>query len=235
MNQTGINNWMVYKGYEEQFHDYKLPATDELIGKELKFYFDTDVQAVQQVDDGYRVTTSQGDFGTELLINSAGLNADRIAAMVNVDQYSVYPCRGEYLLLDKSCGDLITGMVYPVPPKVAGVLGVHLTPTVDGNLMIGPSAEFITEREDTRTTTVKLSQLMTEAVFLGLRTVAGIDIVRFDNKFDVRFQKMFAGVLEDFRGKGLLQITPRRCYLTRRGLLLLDTIAAEFVQHIPYD
>jgi glycerol-3-phosphate dehydrogenase len=51
-------------------------------------------------------------------------------------------------------------MVYPVPPKVAGVLGVHLTPTIDGNLMIGPTAEFIDSREDTRTTKEKVQQLI---------------------------------------------------------------------------
>jgi glycerol-3-phosphate dehydrogenase len=51
-------------------------------------------------------------------------------------------------------------MVYPVPPKVAGVLGVHLTPTIDGNVLIGPSAEFINEREDTRTTKEKVQQLI---------------------------------------------------------------------------
>jgi glycerol-3-phosphate dehydrogenase len=51
-------------------------------------------------------------------------------------------------------------MIYPVPPKVAGVLGVHLTPTIDGNILIGPSAEFINNREDLKTTSEKIRQLM---------------------------------------------------------------------------
>jgi glycerol-3-phosphate dehydrogenase len=51
-------------------------------------------------------------------------------------------------------------MVYPVPPKIAGVLGVHLTPTLEGNILIGPSEEFINEREDTRTTKEKAHQLI---------------------------------------------------------------------------
>jgi len=51
-------------------------------------------------------------------------------------------------------------MIYPVPPKVAGVLGVHLTPTLEGNVLIGPSAEFIDKREDLRSTKEKIKQLM---------------------------------------------------------------------------
>jgi glycerol-3-phosphate dehydrogenase len=80
--------------------------------------------------------------------------------MVGLDNYKLYPCRGEYLILDKKCNGLINSMIYPVPPKVAGVLGVHLTPTSSGNIMIGPSAEFIDSREDTRTTKEKAQQLI---------------------------------------------------------------------------
>ena len=123
----------------------------------------TRVLGIKQVNDGFRASTTQGDFYADFVVNSAGLYADRIAAMVGADQYQLYPCRGEYLILDKASGSLINGMVYPVPPKVAGVLGVHLTPTIDGNILIGPSAEFINEREDTRTTEEKIIELMREA------------------------------------------------------------------------
>ena len=123
----------------------------------------TRVLGIKQVNDGFRASTTQGDFYADFVVNSAGLYADRIAAMVGADQYQLYPCRGEYLILDKASGSLINGMVYPVPPKVAGVLGVHLTPTIDGNMLIGPSAEFIDEREDTRTTEEKIIELMREA------------------------------------------------------------------------
>jgi len=129
----------------------------------VNVYLNTKVVGIKQVNEGFRVTTTQGDFYADIVINSAGLYADRIASMVGIDQYQLYPCRGEYLVLDKDSRGLISGMVYPVPPKVAGVLGVHLTPTIDGNLLIGPSAEFIDVREDTRTTEEKILELMTEA------------------------------------------------------------------------
>jgi len=129
----------------------------------VNVYLNTKVTGIKQVNEGFRVTTTQGDFTADIVINSAGLYADRIASMVGIDQYRLYPSRGEYLVLDKDSRDLIGGMVYPVPPKVAGYLGIHLTPTIDGNLLIGPSSEFIDVLEDTRTTEERILELMTEA------------------------------------------------------------------------
>ena len=49
--------------------------------------------------------------------------------MVEESDFDVYPCRGEYLVLDKNYCNLVKAMVYPIPPKKMGVLGVHITPT----------------------------------------------------------------------------------------------------------
>jgi glycerol-3-phosphate dehydrogenase len=126
----------------------------------VQVYVNTEVSSIKQVKSGYKVTTNRGVFHADIVVNSAGLFADRICAMIGIDDYKLYPCRGEYLILDKNCRDLINSMVYPVPPKIAGVLGVHLTPTLDGNILIGPSEEFIDEREDTKTTQEKIRQLI---------------------------------------------------------------------------
>ncbi len=125
-----------------------------------KIHINTQVTAIKQTADGYEVTTNQGTFYTKIIINSAGLYADKISAMIGIDHYRLYPCRGEYLILDKNCSKLINSPVYPVPPKIAGVLGVHLTTTLDGNILIGPSEEFIDTREDTKTTQEKIRQLI---------------------------------------------------------------------------
>jgi glycerol-3-phosphate dehydrogenase len=126
----------------------------------VKIQVNTQVSAIKLVNNVYKVITNQGVFCADIIVNSAGLFSDRISAMIGIDNYKLYPCRGEYLILDKNCRDLINSMVYPVPPKIAGVLGVHLTPTLDGNILIGPSEEFINEREDTRTTKEKIRQLI---------------------------------------------------------------------------
>jgi len=139
---------------------FTIALAENALNNGVKIQVNTKVLSIQQLNSGYKVTTAQGIFYTDFVVNSAGLYADRISAMVGLDKYKLYPCRGEYLILDKNCHELINSMIYPVPPKVAGVLGVHLTPTLEGNVLIGPSAEFIDKREDLRSTKEKIKQLM---------------------------------------------------------------------------
>jgi glycerol-3-phosphate dehydrogenase len=139
---------------------FTIALAENALNNGVKIHVNTKVLKIKQVNSGYKVTTTQGVFYSDIIVNSAGLYADRISAMIGLDNYKLYPCRGEYLILDKNCRDLISSMVYPVPPKIAGVLGVHLTPTLDGNILIGPSAEFINSREDPRTTKEKVQQLI---------------------------------------------------------------------------
>ena len=139
---------------------FTIALAENALNNGVKIHFNTEVLTIKQVNSGYKVATTQGVFYTDIIVNSAGLYADRISAMIGLDKYKLYPCRGEYLILDKKCRNLINSMIYPVPPKVAGVLGVHLTPTIEGNILIGPSAEFINGKEDLRTTKEKIEQLM---------------------------------------------------------------------------
>ncbi len=139
---------------------FTIALAENALNNGAKVHVNNQVSAIQQVDSGYKVTTNQCVFHADFVVNSAGLFADRLSAMIGIDNYKLYPCRGEYLILDKNCRQLINSMVYPVPPKIAGVLGVHLTPTLDGNILIGPSEEFINDREDTRTTQEKIRQLI---------------------------------------------------------------------------
>ncbi|UCC57679.1 MAG: NAD(P)/FAD-dependent oxidoreductase [Candidatus Bathyarchaeum sp.] len=139
---------------------FTIALAENALNNGVKIYANTKVLTIKEVNSGYKVATTQGVFYTEVIVNSAGLYADRVSAMIGLDKYKLYPCRGEYLILDKKCHELINSMIYPVPPKVAGVLGVHLTPTLDGNILIGPSAEFINERVDSRTTKEKIQQLI---------------------------------------------------------------------------
>ncbi len=139
---------------------FTIALAENALSNGVKVHVNSHVSAIKQVNGGFEVTTNQGVFYAGIVVNSAGLYADKISAMVGIDNYTLYPCRGEYLILDKNCRSLINAPAYPVPPKIAGVLGVHLTTTLDGNILIGPSEEFISEREDTRTTKEKVKQLI---------------------------------------------------------------------------
>ena len=96
---------------------------------------------------GFKITTDRGIFEADALINSAGVHADTIAAMAGVDDYRVYPCRGEYAEIVAPQDNLVNSMAYPVPIKHAPGLGVHLTRTVDDTILIGPSAKYICEMD----------------------------------------------------------------------------------------
>lgn len=130
----------------------------------VKFFFEHEVKDIQSsVDSGFLVIAGGDTFSCRYLINSAGLYADRISAMAGVDEYKLYPCRGEYYILDKIADEYLSIPVYPVPRPGIGGLGVHLTPTVDGNIIIGPSAEYIGERDDYGCTALTMDKLFREA------------------------------------------------------------------------
>ena len=131
------------------------------------FRFESEVTGIDRADGGFRVTTADGaEFRSAVLINCAGLQSDRIAAMAGAVGYELYPCRGEYFILDKVADKLLPVPVYPAPKPGIGGLGVHLTPTIDGNLIIGPSAEYIGERDDFSSTQETMNKLFTEARML---------------------------------------------------------------------
>ena len=128
-----------------------------------EIHLNREVTAIERKADKYRVHTGNDVFSCSHVINSAGLYADRVAAMAGDTQYRIYPNRGEYFILDKQAGELIARPIYPVPRKGAGGLGVHLTTTVDGNMLIGPSAEYVDHREEYASTQRTMDKLFEES------------------------------------------------------------------------
>ncbi|KUO64129.1 MAG: FAD/NAD(P)-binding oxidoreductase [Gracilibacter sp. BRH_c7a] len=124
----------------------------------VDFFFNNEVIAIKHLENtskneinsekSYEIKTTQGCYATKWVINCAGLNADKIARMLGINDYTIYPCRGEYFILDKKAGEFLKLPAYPVPNTKEGGLGIHLTPTIDGNILIGPSTEYIEERDN---------------------------------------------------------------------------------------
>lgn len=129
----------------------------------VNFLLENEVKDLKKVEDHFIIKTNKGEFKSQMLLNSAGLKCREIVSMLEEPDFNIYPCRGEYLILDKNYSNLINSMIYPVPPKKLGVLGVHITPTIEGNILIGPSAEFIDDSDDKRTTKEMTKVLFDEA------------------------------------------------------------------------
>ena len=131
------------------------------------FHFNSEVVSIRKENGAFQIGTKSGEtYTSELLINCAGLYSARISEMAGVPGYHIYPCRGEYFILDKVADELLQIPVYPAPKPGIGGLGVHLTPTVDGNILIGPSAEYVDDPDDCSCTARIMDQLLTEAKML---------------------------------------------------------------------
>jgi glycerol-3-phosphate dehydrogenase len=142
---------------------YTIRLCEAAMRNGVSFFMDTELSAVRREGGGFILQTGKGDYRCGILVNSAGLYADRVSAMAGDDSFTIYPCRGEYFVLDTAAAELISRPVYPVPRKGVGGLGVHLTTTVDGNVLIGPSAEYIEDREDYATSREMMETLFQEA------------------------------------------------------------------------
>lgn len=139
----------------------------------VKYFLNSEVLAINKDEHKkFTVATSNGKaFYSDILINAAGLSSDHISLLAGVKESNsgeslrIWPCRGEYFVLDKRLDGTLKTLIYPVPGAKDAGLGIHLTPTVDGNILIGPSAEYISETtpEDYRVTAPILEDLRKEA------------------------------------------------------------------------
>lgn len=115
-----------------------------------------------------RVKTSNTVIEAEYLVNAAGLYADEIANMLGDPAFSILPRKGEEYLLDKSCGDKATRTIFPTPKEKSK--GILVIPTVDGNLMIGPTGDDVADKGDIVTTSEGFDRIFAGAS----RLISGI-------------------------------------------------------------
>lgn len=132
---------------------------------------------------GYVVETTQGTYHSKIIVNCAGLGAPEIAAMAGAGKYDIFPCRGQYCILDVDKDAVLPMPVYPAPGAGGGGLGVHLTPTIEGNVILGPSAEYIDEKDDYAVTADVIERLIGETGELlpaasGLRVIGSYSGIR---------------------------------------------------------
>ena len=108
------------------------------------------VTGLERIDTGWRLLSSAGPIHARWVINAAGLYSDAVHAMAGLDGFTITPRRGELLVFDKLSRPLVSHVLLPVP--TGRTKGVLIAPTVYGNVMLGPTAEDVPDREDRSST-----------------------------------------------------------------------------------
>ncbi len=125
-------------------------------------FLNTEVKTIARQNGAFSIATADGRrFESTYIINAAGTHCDEVAALAGDDTVKLVPTKGEYYLLDKSEGTRIRHIVFQCPTKMGK--GTLIAPTVHGNLIVGPNAQVIVDRNDTSTTSEGLAQVMRAA------------------------------------------------------------------------
>ncbi len=117
-------------------------------GADLKRNFE--VKKITSYGDYYEISSDTETVSARFVVNAAGVYSDEIAKMVGDDSFNVHPRRGEYLLLDRECGSTVSHTIFMTPSKMGK--GILVSPTVDNNLLVGPTAVDTEDKNDKSTT-----------------------------------------------------------------------------------
>ena len=127
----------------------------------VDFRLNEAVTAVEKAGDGFKVTTAKDTYECKVVINAAGVYADTIHNMVCDDKLKITARKGEYCLYDKKVGGTVSSTIFQLPGAYGK--GVLVTPTVHGNLLLGPTAVDILDKEEVNTTKTGLDTLQATA------------------------------------------------------------------------
>lgn len=127
----------------------------------VEFYFNSRVKAIEKKENSFLLHTDSGDYEAKYVVNAAGVYADEIHNMVSEEKIKIIARRGDYCLLDNECGGHVKCTIFALPGKFGK--GVLVSPTAHGNLLVGPTAIDIKDKEGTNTTSEGLDSVVSKA------------------------------------------------------------------------
>ena len=142
---------------------------DNAVENGVDLFLNTEVKNIEKSDDIFHVHTTTGIFHGKYVFNCSGVHADIIHKMIAPESFKILPRKGEYFVLDKNQGKRVNQTVFQCPSKLGK--GILVTPTVHGNLLVGPDAQDINNRYDVSTATDRLDYIK----FKGSHSIKGIN------------------------------------------------------------
>ncbi len=218
----------------------------------VEFSFESKVLSITK-EDCFIVETTSGAFKARYVINAAGMYADEISRLAGAEELNIIPRRGEYVLLDKSQGHIVNHVVFQTPSRYGK--GILVSPTVDGNLLIGPNAVDIPDKENDITTQAGLDAVVSGARksipvfdlreritnFAGIRAVPLIGDFIIRESLKVRGFVNAAGIespgltaapaiaveVRKILGQAGLRLVPKRDFVERRSVVRFRELSLE--------
>lgn len=149
-----------------------------------------EVVSIDKLEEIFIIKIKDGkEIKAKYIINAAGIYADKIHNMICKEKFKIIPRKGEYYVMDKSQGNIVNHTIFPCPSKVGK--GILVTPTVHGNILVGPNAVDLEDKESLNTTSEGLKYIrksvahITEKIDFkeSIRTFSGLRATSTINDF----------------------------------------------------
>jgi glycerol-3-phosphate dehydrogenase len=140
--------------------DLVFALTENAIANGVQLAIQTKVLNIVYDKKQFLVTTNRGIFKTKKIINAAGLNGAKIAALIGDDSITIHPRKGEEYILDRKLEGLVKRTIFPLPSENSK--GILIIPTTEGNIMLGPTAQEVNDSTDLTTTAAGWQEIFPE-------------------------------------------------------------------------
>lgn len=142
----------------------------------VELVLNSEVIAIEKKDNFYSTKDSKGNiYESKIIINCAGVYTDKVHSFVYPCEYKIIPRRGQYFVMDKNEGKKVNSVIFQCPNKLGK--GVLVTPTVHGNLLLGPDSQDILDKEDKATTTEQL-EFIKERATKSVKNISLREVIR---------------------------------------------------------
>ena len=139
-------------------YELTVAAVENAVENGVELYRSYEVKDITFSSGHIEINTGCNTIACRYFVNAAGAYSGEVAAMAGDDSITIKPRKGEYLLMDKAVGSIVKRVIFQSPTAMGK--GILVTPTVDGNIMIGPDAQDIDDSEDNSTTALGLEHVV---------------------------------------------------------------------------